>query len=130
MIVLLSYDRHVVRVNMDQSSCIKQPSRQAMIRVCCGSVCCRHGSEKIFGVLEAELGGSGEAVVRKSSACFGHCADGPNVALNDNLLSGIKPFSAVEQVRAAMEDVSCKADGLGLRNIDDLDDILEHIDRI
>jgi hypothetical protein len=58
------------------------------------------------------------------------CALGPNIALNDNIVNGIKPFSAVEQVRIELADPSCKADGLGSRPIGELDAFLDGIDKL
>ena len=71
-----------------------------------------------------------EALVLSMPVCFGFCEDGPNIAINDNIVKGIKPFTAVEQVRLALEDTSCKADGMGSKSLDELDGVLEDITKL
>lgn len=97
-----------------------------MIRVCLGKKCILRGGSDIYKNLKEGLA-TEEALVLPVQECFGYCSEGPNIAINDNIVKGIRPFMAVEQVRAALEDTSCKADGLGSKPIDQLDDVLEDI---
>lgn len=106
----------------------KAPS-QATIKVCIHKDCCLRGSEEVYHNLKEGLS-KDEAVVLKVDTCFSFCEEGPNIALNDNILKGVRPFTAVEQVRAELENPSCKADGLGARPLDDLDDIIDSIDKL
>ena len=102
---------------------------KATIKVCVHRDCCQKGSEQIYENLRDGLSPE-EATVLKVDDCMSMCALGPNIALNDNIVTGIKPFSAVEQVRAELEDPSCKADGLGSKSIETLDDFLENIEKL
>lgn len=102
---------------------------QATIKVCMHQDCCQKGSADVFTVLSDGFPKE-EAVVLKVDECFGFCEEGPNIALNDNIVRGIKPFTAIEQVRAELRDPSCKADGLGSRPLDELDAILDSIEKL
>lgn len=104
------------------------PSR-ATIKVCLGKKCCARGGEDIFRVLKDSFAPE-EAVILPVRECFGCCEDGPNIAVNDNIMRGVKPISVAEDVRAALDDPSCKADGLGSRSIDDLDDVLDSLEKL
>jgi NADH:ubiquinone oxidoreductase subunit E len=106
-----------------------QTPSQATIKVCIHKDCAARGSHDVYQNLKEGLTPE-EAVVLKVDECFGFCEEGPNIALNDNILRGVKPFLAVEQVRAELENPSCKADGLGSRPLDDLDDILDDIEKL
>jgi NADH:ubiquinone oxidoreductase subunit E len=106
----------------------KLPS-QATIKVCIHKDCVARGSQDVYQNLKEGLTPE-EAVVLKVDECFGFCEEGPNIALNDNILRGVKPFLAVEQVRTELENPSCKADGLGSRPLDDLDGILDDIEKL
>ena len=105
-----------------------RPSK-ATIKVCVHRDCCQKGSEQVYDVLRDAFTPE-EATVLKVDDCMSMCALGPNIALNDNIVTGIKPFSAVEQVRAELRDPSCKADGLGSKPLETLDDFLENIEKL
>lgn len=104
-------------------------SKKATIKVCVHKDCCQKGSETIYENLRDALSPN-EADVFKVDDCMSMCALGPNIALNDNIVYGIKPFSAVEQVRAELNNPSCKADGLGSKPISTLNAFLEDIDKL
>jgi NADH:ubiquinone oxidoreductase subunit E len=91
--------------------------------------CRARGSERVLEALQDGLSPD-EATILTTDQCFGYCEEGPNIALNDNLVKGVKPFLAVETVRQELADPSCKADGIGSRGIEELDDMLESIDRL
>ena len=97
---------------------------QATIKVCVNDTCRAKGGEEILHNLKASLPGN-EAYVEAVDQCFGHCSAGPNIAVNDNIIRGVKPFSAADRVRAELRDPSCKADGLGTKSLDDLDNVLD-----
>lgn len=101
----------------------------ATIKVCIHKDCCQKGSEQVYENLRDAFSKE-EATILKTDECMDMCALGPNIALNDNIVTGIKPFSAVEQVRAELSDPSCKADGLGSRPIGELDSFLDDIDKL
>ncbi len=104
------------------------PSR-ATIKVCVHKDCLQKGSKQVYENLrDAFL--PEEATVLQVDDCMSMCALGPNIALNDNIVYGVKPFSAVEQVKQELSDPSCKADGLGSKPIEGLDDFLEDIERL
>ncbi len=104
------------------------PSK-ATIKVCVHKDCCMRGSEQVYENL-IDAFSKEEATILKVDDCMSMCALGPNIALNDNIVTGIKPFSAVEQVKAELADPSCKADGLGNRPIGELDALLDDIDKL
>lgn len=104
------------------------PSK-ATIKVCVHKDCCQKGSEQVYENLRDAFT-TEEATVLKVDDCMSMCALGPNIALNDNIVYGIKPFSAVEQVKNELKDPSCKADGLGNKPIEGLDDFLENIEKL
>lgn len=113
---------------MDDSPAKKTPSR-ATIKVCIHKDCLTNGSQEVYQNLKEGLDPE-EAVVLRADECFSFCKEGPNIALNDNIVRGVKPFTAIEQVRQELKDPSCKADGLGSRPIEELDDVLESLDRL
>lgn len=104
-------------------------SGRATVKVCVFEKCVKRGSEDIYLNLKEGLSPE-EAIVTRVDHCFGFCKLGPNIAINDNIVKTVKPFSAVETVRQELRDPSCKADGLGSKSLDDLDDILENIDTL
>lgn len=102
---------------------------KASIKVCVHKDCCQKGSEQVYDNLRDAFTPE-EATILKVDDCMSMCALGPNIALNDNIVYGVKPFSAVEQVKAELKDPSCKADGLGNKPIENLDDFLENIENL
>jgi NADH:ubiquinone oxidoreductase subunit E len=102
---------------------------KATIKVCIHKDCCQKGSETIYENLRDAFS-TAEARVLKVDDCMSMCALGPNIALNDNIVTGIKPFSAVEQVKAELNNPSCKADGLGNKPLSSLDDFLEDLEKL
>ena len=112
---------------MNQSN-QEKPSR-ATIKVCLHTKCCQKGSEEIFANLKEGLSKE-EAIVLPVRECLGYCSEGPNIAINDNIVKGVKPFLAVETVRQELRDPSCKADGLGSKSLDDLDQVLENATKL
>ena len=101
----------------------------ATIKVCVNCKCKEKGSEQIYQNLKEGLSPD-EAIVLKVTECFGYCAKGPNIAINDNIVSGVKSFLAVETVRQELDNPSCKADGLGSKSLDELDSVLDDITRL
>jgi NADH:ubiquinone oxidoreductase subunit E len=102
---------------------------QATIKVCIHKDCALRGSEDVYNNLKEGLSKE-EALVLRTDTCFDYCNEGPNIALNDNIVKGVRPFTAVEQVRAELRDPSCKADGLGSRPLHELDEVLDSIDKL
>lgn len=107
----------------------KKERCQATIKVCLHRKCCEKGAEDIYKNLKEGLTKE-EALVLPIHECFGFCKDGPNIAINDNIVKGVRPFTAVELVRSELDNPSCKADGLGSKSIDMLDDVLEDIEKL
>lgn len=103
----------------------QKPSR-ASVKVCLGGKCRAKGADDIYHNLKEGLSKE-EALVEGVHECFGFCAEGPNIAVNDNIIKGVKPFSAVGRVQNALRDTSCKADGLGARSLDCLDTVLDDL---
>jgi NADH:ubiquinone oxidoreductase subunit E len=99
---------------------------RATIKVCLQERCCQKGSQNVFTALKQGFA-SEEALVMESPRCLSQCENGPNIAVNDNIVVGVKPISVVETVRAELKNPSCKADGIGSRSIDDLDDVLDDL---
>ena len=102
---------------------------RATIKVCLHEKCCRKGAEEIYANLKESLSKE-EAIVLPVYECFNFCKEGPNIAINDNIVKGVKPFLEVERVRQELRDPSCRADGLGSKSLDALDEVLEDIDRL
>ncbi|MGK2848888.1 MAG: (2Fe-2S) ferredoxin domain-containing protein [Minisyncoccota bacterium] len=109
---------------MEPSSVLSQKDIRATIKVCMHRKCVARGSAQILANLKAGFA-SEEAIVLPIARCFGFCAEGPNIAINDNIVKGIKPFLAVETARQELHDPSCKADGLGHKTLEDLDAVLD-----
>mgnify|MGYP003407570114 CR=1 FL=1 len=103
-----------------------QKDVRATIKVCFEESCCQRGAENILLALKQGFA-SEEALVMKSPRCLSGCKEGSNIAVNDNIIKGVKPVSVVETVRAELKNPSCKADGIGSRSIDDLDSVLDDI---
>ncbi len=102
-----------------------QTDRRPKVKVCVHETCCMRGSEKIFQVLHEEL--SQEADVSKTQECFRFCKSGPNVAVNGNVLKAVHVSDAVSLVRREIRQPSRKLDGVGMRSINDLDDLIDSI---
>ncbi len=102
---------------------------RATIKVCMHQKCCQKGAEEIFANIKGGLTKE-EAVVLPVRRCLGYCSEGPNIAINDNIVKGVKPFLAVETVRQELRDPSCKADGLGSKSLDALDYVLDDITKL
>lgn len=99
---------------------------RATIKVCLEESCCRKGAENVLMALKQGFAPE-EALVMRSPRCLSGCKDGPNIAVNDNIVKGVKPITVVETVRAELKNPSCKADGIGSRSIDDLDSVLDDL---
>lgn len=99
---------------------------RATIKVCSEESCCRKGAENVLLALKQGFAPE-EALVMKSPRCLSGCQEGPNIAVNDNIIKGVKPVSVVETVRAELKNPSCKADGIGSRSMDDLESVLDDI---
>jgi hypothetical protein len=69
---------------------------QATIKVCLHRKCCQKGAEDIYKNLKEGLTKE-EAVVLPVYECFGYCSEGPNIAINDNIVKGVRPFTAIER---------------------------------
>ncbi len=106
----------------------KKPSR-ATIKVCIHKDCAFRGGEEVYTNLKEGISPE-EALILKTDTCFDYCNEGPNIVLNDNIVKGVTPFSAVERVRAELENPSCKADGIGSRSLEELDDVLDNIEKL
>lgn len=102
---------------------------RATIKVCLHRDCCQRGAEQVYANLKEGLTKE-EALVLPVYECFNFCKEGPNIAINDNIVKGVKPFLAVEIVRQELRDPSCRADGLGSKSIDTLDAVLEDIEKL
>ncbi|MFZ3032070.1 MAG: NAD(P)H-dependent oxidoreductase subunit E [Candidatus Moraniibacteriota bacterium] len=99
---------------------------RATIKVCLRPNCCQKGAQNVFVALKQGFAPE-EALVIESPRCLSGCEDGPNIAVNDNIIKGVQPISVVETVRAELKNPSCKADGIGSRSIDDLESVLADI---
>ncbi len=107
----------------------EKSSGQATIKVCLHRKCCEKGAEDIYRNLKEGFTKE-EALVLPIHECFGFCKEGPNIAINDNIVKGVRPFTAVEIVRSELDNPSCKADGLGSKSIENLDAVLENIEKL
>jgi len=107
----------------------EQKKGRATIKVCLHTKCCQKGAEDIYRNLKDGLTKE-EALILPVRECFGFCKEGPNIAINDNIVKNVHPFSAVERVKSELENPSCKADGLGSKSIDTLDDVLDNIEKL
>jgi len=105
---------------------LSKKDTRATIKVCSEESCCRKGAENVLLALKQGFAPE-EALVMKSPRCLSGCQEGPNIAVNDNIIKGVQPVSVVEVVRAELKNPSCKADGIGSRSMDELDDVLEDL---
>ncbi len=110
--------------DMEQESSKKDT--RATIKVCLEPSCCQRGAENVHTALKQGFAPE-EALVIRSPRCLSGCQDGPNIAVNDNIIKGVQPVTVVETVRAELRNPSCKADGIGSRSIDELDSVLDDI---
>lgn len=108
---------------------MKKNTSRATIKVCVHKDCCQKGSEQVYDNLKSGLAPE-EALILKVDDCMSLCALGPNIALNDNIVYGVKPFTAIEQVKAELANPSCKADGLGSKPLETLDALLDDIEKL
>lgn len=108
---------------------LQSKDTRVTIKVCLHEKCCRKGAEQVYANLKEGLTKE-EAIVLPVYECFNFCKEGPNIAINDNIVRGVKPFLAVERVRQELRDPSCRADGLGSKSLDDLDTVLEDITKL
>ncbi len=99
---------------------------RATIKVCLEENCCQKGAQNVFLALKQGFAKE-EALIIKSPRCLSGCKNGPNIAVNDNIIKGVKPISVVETVRSELQNPSCKADGIGSRGIDELNTVLDDI---
>ncbi len=99
---------------------------RATIKVCLEESCCQKGAQNVFHALKQGFAPE-EALVIKSPRCLSSCKNGPNIAVNDNIIKGVRPITVVETVRTELRNPSCKADGIGSRSIDELDSVLDDI---
>jgi NADH:ubiquinone oxidoreductase subunit E len=116
-------------VTLMEELIVPSKDTRATIKVCLHKKCCQKGAEDIYKNLKEGLSKE-EALVLPIYECFGFCKEGPNIAINDNIVKGVRSFLAVEQVRAELDNPSCKADGLGSKSIDALDDVLDTITQL
>lgn len=103
-----------------------QKRARATVKVCLDKNCCEKGAKEVYANLKAGLPKE-EVLVLPVSECMNFCEEGPLIALNDNIVKGVKPFLAVETVQQELSDPSCKADGLGSKKIDRLDELLDEM---
>lgn len=101
---------------------------KATIKVCVHRTCASRGSCEIFQRLQAEL--YDEAIVREYPHCFDACDDGPNVAVNGELLHHVSLETATAMVRQTLDRPSLKSDGQGIRPIAELDSVLDDLTRL
>jgi (2Fe-2S) ferredoxin len=59
--------------------------------------------------------------------CFRLCQKGSNVAVDGNVLNFVKAADAVRRVQSEIRHPSRKTEGIGLRPIEDLDDVLDNL---
>jgi NADH:ubiquinone oxidoreductase subunit E len=100
-------------------------SSGSKVRVCVHKTCRMRGSERIYERLRRDL--AGEAEVESTYDCFRFCKSGPNVAVNGNVLKGIRPDDAADRVRRELLQPSRRLDGIGTRSLDELDDVLDEL---
>lgn len=99
--------------------------QQHTVRVCVNVNCRCNGSEKVFEKLSAERAENWE--LSKTDECFRYCKEGPNVAVNGNVLHHMHPESATRRVRSEIEHPSPKKDTVGTRGLDELDNVLDDL---
>jgi NADH:ubiquinone oxidoreductase subunit E len=103
-----------------------QKDTRATIKVCLEEKCCQKGAQNLLTALKQGFAPE-EALIIQSPRCLSGCGMGPNIAVNDNIMRGVQPISVVETVRTELNNPSCKADGIGSRSIDDLDNVLNDL---
>ncbi len=104
---------------------LKKDTR-ATIKVCLEPNCCQKGAQNVYTALRQGFAPE-EALIMESHRCLSGCKNGPNIAVNDNIMRGVQPITVVETVRSELKNPSCKADGIGSRSINDLDTVLDDI---
>ena len=99
--------------------------KKTRVKVCVHMTCCSRGSEKIYEKLLNDP--SSDIMLEKTEECFRFCKIGPNVAVNGNVLHNMDTGSASNRVRKEIQFPSKKVDGIGMRSLDELDDVLRDL---
>ena len=96
------------------------------VRVCVNVNCAERGSQGVCDALKQspELR---DTDIATTPDCFRFCKQGPNVAVNGNVLHDMRPSDAVRRVKKEIAYPSRKLNGAGTRSIDDLDDVLDNL---
>ena len=95
------------------------------IKVCVHGTCCERGAKEVHACLKHSFESNDDVNVVASPDCFRFCKQGVNVAVNGNILHGVRPGDANRRVESELQHPTRKIDGLGQRSIDDLDDVLD-----
>lgn len=100
-------------------------SLRKQIKVCVHDTCCERGAKEVHACLKHSFGEDSTIDVVASPDCFRFCKQGVNVAVNGNILHGVRPSDATRRVESELKHPTRKIDGLGQRSIDELDDVLD-----
>ena len=67
--------------------------KKTEIRICLGSSCFARGNKKMVQVIQQFLAQHHleEKVIFHGAHCFGHCGDGPNIQIGDDLIQSLDP---------------------------------------
>jgi len=100
-------------------------SLRKQIKVCVHDTCCKRGAKEVHARLKRSFETDDDIDVVASPDCFRFCKQGVNVAVNGNILHGVRPGDATRRAESELRHPTRKLDGLGQRSIDDLDDVLD-----
>ena len=99
---------------------------KSRVKVCIHETCVARGSQAGYDALKRSEKLS-DVDVSLTPDCFRFCKQGPNVAVNGNVLHDIRPSDAERRVNKEIAYPSRRLDGAGTRSLDDLDDVLDNL---
>lgn len=100
-------------------------SKKPTVRICVQRECCQNGAKRVYEELKKSC--CEEADIQMSEHCFRFCKKGPNMTVDGNVLSCVRPGDAIRRLRAELKHTSRKVDGVGSRSIDELNALLDEM---
>jgi NADH:ubiquinone oxidoreductase subunit E len=74
-------------------------SRKVEMHICLGSSCFSRGNKEVVSFIKEYLHRNNleDKVNFKGARCMGHCSEGPNLRINEEVISGVN-LSAIETI--------------------------------
>ena len=74
-------------------------ARKVEMHICLGSSCFSRGNKDVVAFIKEYLHKNNleDKVVFKGARCMGHCSDGPNIKIKDEVIQGVN-LSVIESI--------------------------------